>query len=762
MKKLITFILLALVGLDALLAQNVGIGTSSPGTKLDINGALTTRDTTIVISGGVSIPTGNWSVIKVTGTLSAAATITGPTPTNSGMYLTLYNATTGGYSISMNSIAVPNGKVQTYIYEGGAWQAVSAGSASSTTNSLSSSGNVLTSTVNGSVATANAVNSVSNTSSGNNLSTTVNGITGSNVQMINSVSNTSSTNTLTTTVNGVSSAGANIINSNALTWTQGAGLTNTVNGVSATVTPASGTVSNVLGYSAGGAPVYQSANGMSHTVSNTVSGNTISTTVDATTGTAVTVPNIYTANGTLTASRTVTQAANNLTFSSTTGNLIFNPSSTGKVGIGDASPLQSLSISNSTGLYSGNEFDAHGLSVKTGVTSSDYLLYMGADKTNGNSYIQSVRYGVAIAPLLLNARGGNVGIGTSAPDALLGVQPATNYEAMLGGGTNTGSELKLAATGNSHFSIYNKGTNTLTFALTSTNISTNIAGSALMTLSSAGYLGLGTTSPTFPLDVQSTISSTVSNYGYLNSSGTAAFFSGTQTPAISIRSTGRILASEFNAISDKRVKTNIQAQASDSMLAEANKLRVVHYNYIDKLTKGSKTKTGFIAQEVKEVMPDAVNLSSDVIPNVFAASEHVSLHDSLLTVTTCDTNGFAPGDEIVLYDKNNKRYDVMVASVQNSRTFTVAHWADQTGELFVYGKKVNDFHSIDFDQITAMTVGALQELNRELVDLRDENTGLKKEIERLKREQTNMNTQFDQLKAEVSAINEKMGLKACK
>lgn len=100
-----------------------------------------------------------------------------------------------------------------------------------TTNSLSLSTNTLTSTVNGVAATSSAVSGVSNASSANSLNTTVNGITGTAV---------------------------NIINSNAKTWTQAAGLTTTINGISSNITPASGTVSNILGYNAAGTPVYQS------------------------------------------------------------------------------------------------------------------------------------------------------------------------------------------------------------------------------------------------------------------------------------------------------------------------------------------------------------------------------------------------------------------------------------------------------------------------------------------------------------------------
>jgi trimeric autotransporter adhesin len=102
-----------------------------------------------------------------------------------------------------------------------------------TTNTLSLSGNTMTSTVNGVAATSNTVSTVANTSSANNLTTTVNGVAATPVTIINSASNTSTGNTLTTTVNGVATTPVNIINSNA-TSLSGSSLTTTVNGVAST------------------------------------------------------------------------------------------------------------------------------------------------------------------------------------------------------------------------------------------------------------------------------------------------------------------------------------------------------------------------------------------------------------------------------------------------------------------------------------------------------------------------------------------------
>ncbi len=97
--------------------------------------------------------------------------------------------------------------------------------------------------------------------------------------------------------------------------------------------------------------------------------------------------------------------------------------------------------------------------------------------------------------------GGNVGIGTNSPGDKLDVFPTGGKNVLIGGGTSTGSELKLTNSGTSHFSLYNSGNNNLTFANTSSNFQTNTSGTPLMSLTSGGNLGIGATSPSERLHV---------------------------------------------------------------------------------------------------------------------------------------------------------------------------------------------------------------------------------------------------------------------
>ncbi|WP_316805658.1 hypothetical protein, partial [Pedobacter nototheniae] len=105
-----------------------------------------------------------------------------------------------------------------------------------TTNTLVNNGtNTLTSTVNGKIATASAVNSVANGLSGTNLTTTVNGVAGTAIDLKPAITAASShtlsnpLNTITSVVNGISVT-APAVNTVGNTLS-GANLTTTVNGV---------------------------------------------------------------------------------------------------------------------------------------------------------------------------------------------------------------------------------------------------------------------------------------------------------------------------------------------------------------------------------------------------------------------------------------------------------------------------------------------------------------------------------------------------
>ena len=92
---------------------------------------------------------------------------------------------------------------------------------------------------------------------------------------------------------------------------------------------------------------------------------------------------------------------------------------TGNIGIGTTTPISSLSIVKSSSVGS-MENSQNGLQIYSTNGLASTSLYIGADKDGDVAYIQASKSG-SFLPLVLNNRGGNVGIGTSSPNDTLDV-----------------------------------------------------------------------------------------------------------------------------------------------------------------------------------------------------------------------------------------------------------------------------------------------------------------------------------------------------
>lgn len=233
----------------------------------------------------------------------------------------------------------------------------------------------------------------------------------------------------------------------------------------------------------------------------------------------------------------------------------------------------------------------------------------------------------------------------------------------------------------------------------------------------SGNLGIGAL-PTYPLDVASSYYNSGSvTYGYLNGAG--AIGSGTASGIYySINASTRIRCTEINAFSDARIKKNVVTTSALDDLKKIRQLRVVHYNYIDTVTKGNKQKYGLLAQEVEQIMPDVVHKTLDFIPSVYekAVSAHFDEGHDALTVTTQKAHGFKKGDLVRVIaggdQQSEKTIEKPVSQIVSEHTFILKEWREPVEALFVYGKQVNDFYVLDYDQVFSASLGALQALSK--------------------------------------------------
>lgn len=195
---------------------------------------------------------------------------------------------------------------------------------------------------------------------------------------------------------------------------------------------------------------------------------------------------------------------------------------------------------------------------------------------------------------------------------------------------------------------------------------------------------------------------TVAPTGYLlwgggNNSAVTSYSAGSGT-SYSIRGDYAIIGGGFISYSDKRIKRDIKPIENSLDIIE--KIEPKNYNIIET----AENRYGFIAQEVEEVIPSAVNLAHDFIPNIF---DYGTYDDKIITFDNKNNLEIVEGDEIKINYESCR-----VEEVFNKNTFRIHKKleVDETKKVFIMGTKVNDFKCINYDMITSINTAAIKEL----------------------------------------------------
>ncbi len=260
----------------------------------------------------------------------------------------------------------------------------------------------------------------------------------------------------------------------------------------------------------------------------------------------------------------------------------------------------------------------------------------------------------------------------------------------------------------------------------------------------------GTNSSDFPLYVEGTsVSTSVSSPrgSYWNTSYNAN--QGTYGPNtdISAKFIGRVWATtSFEVSSDERIKHIIGKSDPEADLKTLLDIAVTDYTMKDSIAEGNRKYKKVIAQQVAAVYPNVVTYTKDFVPDIFRLFP-VTYENEMATVT-CDTNpGLNTGDRVRIIHFDNSRSEVVVTACSgNSFSFEAPENMDRNnGEIFVYGREVNDKALVDYDGLTALNISATQELYRRIKMLEEENTKLK-EIVSTKTEVEQLKIQLEGLK----------------
>lgn len=246
---------------------------------------------------------------------------------------------------------------------------------------------------------------------------------------------------------------------------------------------------------------------------------------------------------------------------------------------------------------------------------------------------------------------------------------------------------------------------------------------------STGNVGIGSnTTSAAKLVVNGSASSSIGNYGYLNSSGNNGTGSGTNT--YSIYASARIAASEFNAFSDARIKKIRGLSDGRADLQTLLNIKVTDYQLKDSISKGNTLYKKVIAQQVEKVYPQAVTTITDVVPDIYRLSEikngRIELKD----------NALQKGDKVKLIF--GERTELVSVTAADASGFSVG--LSDEGSVFVYGREVSDFRTVDYEALSMLNISATQELIK-MVCTQNET------IENLKTANRNMQSDIDRIKA---------------
>lgn len=181
-------------------------------------------------------------------------------------------------------------------------------------------------------------------------------------------------------------------------------------------------------------------------------------------------------------------------------------------------------------------------------------------------------------------------------------------------------------------------------------------------------------------------------------------------------------------LSDRRIKRDIEEINDDDALNKILLVQPTTYYYRDETrNKGNGKVYGFIAQQIKEVIPDAVHTTKQIIANIYKTClvyNKREIYHSIPQDVAIDT-------EVQILDKEGgekgKRYKIKAIYQDHFKIDEDI----ESESCFVFGYCVDDLNALDKSYIFTLNVCATQELHRRMEAQEKRIKDLEEKIERL-------------------------------
>ena len=306
------------------------------------------------------------------------------------------------------------------------------------------------------------------------------------------------------------------------------------------------------------------------------------------------------------------------------------------------------------------------------------------------------------------------------------------------------------------FSNVSNPNNSMTFYRTADDINEEVFhyangfGNGIQFKTKVGIFG---NEPTAPLHIENVSSGVYifTKYFDPNNASVTSIPSGEQTNEVDVaillnppNNAGNIgMNGKIYNYSDERIKTDIEDVPDNLALSQINNIEPKYYHYKNPLQKRDVKTIGFIAQNVNQHLPNAVNKMTDFIPNALKNivesdwSENNGKFSIVLDNLNLDASNSTKRVKFIVSDNDDcaDAFPLIISCENDNKTFV---FDKKWNKMFVYGSEVNDLHTIDKAQIFALHHSGIQELSKQLNEkdakitaLENENTTIKQRLEAL-------------------------------
>lgn len=211
---------------------------------------------------------------------------------------------------------------------------------------------------------------------------------------------------------------------------------------------------------------------------------------------------------------------------------------------------------------------------------------------------------------------------------------------------------------------------------------------------------------------------------------------------------GGVVAPIYAVESDRRIKDIVGVSDGKQDFETLKKIEVTDYRMKDRVSLGREMSKKVIAQQVESVFPQAVTKTTGTIPDIY---QKAKAEDGWVLLKS----DLKKGEKVrIIAESNDQVYEVSAIEESASPTaeagarFQVSP-ALPDGKVFVYGREVNDFRTVDYDALSMLNISATQELIRKVESQGEELARLREDLAKARKEK-------QQLTAHVSEMDTRL------